>query len=423
MASKYRQRDESLYTEEPIDEKYSNDPHILSWWTDTHDLILITRIKRYRWLWHKGVADRGVSDDILDITPEATITHWRDIDPLCRGRTIKKVLTDFARSRARDAGLLSHLRPAEWKTCKLCGEPFIEDSLPLPLIRRIGINQIVFCGPCLTDIFFNDVSVRGTQDIAHDDALSYMRELASILGYVPPRDFGTTPEDTASLTTEQQLAIFEVLQRRPSIQRVRELFGSWFQALVDAGVLEDGTQQMVLGTKCLAKDGHVCLSLGEKTIDDLLSSLGITHNKEVLYPEGNYRADFVARDLFIEYLGLAGNPDYDAKTKLKQRVCKKHGIKLLLIYPKDLIARDKLVDKMIDALIDGGEAYEPTQARTRAHGQLSLFDGLERDSDSSTDGTTDDNVSHALDYDVNGQLYLFPDAPISRQLLLFPPRW
>ncbi len=325
MASKYRQRDKSLYTEPPINEEYANNPHILPWWTDTHDLVILARIKRYRWLWHKGIADRGVSDDLLDITPDATINQWRDTDPLCRGRTIKSVLTDFARAHARDAGLISYLKPAEWTTCRLCAEPFIEDSLPLPLIRRIGINQIVFCGPCLTDIYFNEVSVRGTHDISHEDVLSYVQELASLLDYVPPRDFGTTPEDTASLTTEQQRAIFELLQRRPSIQRVRELFGSWFQALVEAGVLEDGAQQMGRGTKCLAKDGHVCLSLGEKTIDDVLSSLGVRHTKEVLYPEGNYRADFVARGVFIEYLGLAGDPAYDAKTKLKQRVGPAHG--------------------------------------------------------------------------------------------------
>ncbi len=201
MTSKYRQRDESLYTEPPINEEYANNPHILSWWTDTHDLVILTRIKRYRWLWHKGIADRSVSDDLLDITPDATINHWRDTDPLCRGRTIKSVLTDFARARARDAGLISHLKSAGWTTCRLCGESFIEDSLPLPLIRRISINRIVFCSPCLTDIYFNDVSVRGTHDISHEDTLSYVQELAATLGYVPPRDFGTTPEDTASLTT------------------------------------------------------------------------------------------------------------------------------------------------------------------------------------------------------------------------------
>ncbi len=65
MASKYRQRDESLYTEPPINEEYANNPHILPWWTDTHDLVILARIKRYRWLWHKGIADRGVSDDLL----------------------------------------------------------------------------------------------------------------------------------------------------------------------------------------------------------------------------------------------------------------------------------------------------------------------------------------------------------------------
>jgi len=41
MASKYRQRDESLYTEPPINEEYANNPHIMPWWTDTHDLVIL----------------------------------------------------------------------------------------------------------------------------------------------------------------------------------------------------------------------------------------------------------------------------------------------------------------------------------------------------------------------------------------------
>jgi len=89
---------------------------------------------------------------------------------------------------------------------------------------------------------------------------------------------------------------------------------------------------------------------------------------------------------------------------------------------KDLIARDKLVDTMIEALIDGAAEYDPTYARMTARGQLSLFDERERSSTSAVDETTNDDRPHALDYDVNGQLYLFPDAPISRQLLLFLPR-
>jgi len=110
---------------------------------------------------------------------------------------------------------------------------------------------------------------------------------------------------------------------------VKTLFGSWLKALIEAEVLEDGARRTSRGTQCLAKDGHVCLSLGEKTIDDLLHSHGITHEKEYPYPERDFRADFLVDGVFIEYFGLTGDPDYDAKTRLKQRICKKHEIKLI----------------------------------------------------------------------------------------------
>ena len=100
----------------------------------------------------------------------------------------------------------------------------------------------------------------------------------------------------------------------------------------------------------MAKDGHVCLSLGEKTIDDFLYSRGIPHDKEPSYPEGNFRADFMVDGVLIEYLGLTGDPDYDAKTKLKQRICRKHGLRLIAVYPSDLVSTKKLEAKLLRGL-------------------------------------------------------------------------
>jgi len=107
---------------------------------------------------------------------------------------------------------------------------------------------------------------------------------------------------------------------------------------------------MVRGTQCLAKDGHVCLSLGEKTIDDLLHAHGISHDKEPRYPGSNYRADFLVGDVYIEFFGLTGNAEYDAKTKRKQRLCREKGIELVSIYPKDLVSVKQLQRKLLTKL-------------------------------------------------------------------------
>jgi len=128
------------------------------------------------------------------------------------------------------------------------------------------------------------------------------------------------------------------------------VFGSWLNALIQAEILEDGTRRTSRGTQTLARDGHVCLSLGEKTIDDYLYERNVAHEKEPHYPEGNYRADFQIGDTFVEYFGLKGNPEYDQKTKLKQDLCKKHGIQLISIYPADLVSLKSLDKKLAPIL-------------------------------------------------------------------------
>lgn len=98
---------------------------------------------------------------------------------------------------------------------------------------------------------------------------------------------------------------------------------------------------------CLAKDGHTCLSLTEKTIDDFLCDHGIPHTKEPSYPGSKYRADFEVKGSFIEYFGLAGEPSYDQRIKDKKALAKDAGINLVSIYPKDLINRDWLIRTLL----------------------------------------------------------------------------
>lgn len=116
--------------------------------------------------------------------------------------------------------------------------------------------------------------------------------------------------------------------------------------MIEAGILEDGTRRSSMGTQCLAKDGHVCFSLGEKTIDDLLFELNIPHTKEPYYPEGNYRGDFLIGDVIIEYFGLIGNVEYDKKVEIKRQIAKMHNLSMIEIFPKDLIDTRKLIEKL-----------------------------------------------------------------------------
>ena len=67
----------------------------------------------------------------------------------------------MSRDRARaQLGMSKQYRAPEWKTCPMCGEIFIESSLPQPLIDRLGAEQIDFCTPCLRGVF---CKAQGTQ--------------------------------------------------------------------------------------------------------------------------------------------------------------------------------------------------------------------------------------------------------------------
>ncbi|WP_029291402.1 hypothetical protein [Cellulomonas sp. HZM] len=116
----------------------------------------------------------------------------------------------------------------------------------------------------------------------------------------------------------------------------RSQYGTWFGALVASGLISDGAQRMVVGTRVLANDGHMCTSLGEKTIDDWLHGLGVEHSREPVYPGSQKRADFRIGDMFIEYFGLAGVPAYDRKSELKRNLARDAGILLVEITPSDL---------------------------------------------------------------------------------------
>ena len=336
----YDQREKSAYGNFSVKRSYCKNPHILKWWTSKHDQLIVKQIEKEQWLWYWGI-----TDEIAKTTSTEVIDTWRQEDPLCSKYAWYNVLMYFAASRAQVLGLTRKIRKPKWKICPLCSKRFIEDSLPVPLVRRLGIDHLDFCAPCLSESLF-----QGSDTLSKEEVLSYLRDLADTLQRVPNQNFGEGVDDLQGLDYQERLALLQLLKRKPTVRRVKELFGSWLKALVEAEILEDGTRRASLGTQCLAKDGHICLSLGEKTIDDLLHSRGIAHEKEPHYPEGNFRADFLVDGIFIEYFGLKGDSDYDAKTRLKQRICKKHGIRLISIYPSDLVSLKKLNKKLLEGL-------------------------------------------------------------------------
>ena len=101
-------------------------------------------------------------------------------------------------------------------------------------------------------------------------------------------------------------------------------------------------------------DGHTCLSLDEQRIDDWLHVHDLDHEREPNYPQhpsfnptGKRRADWKVREIFIEYFGLVGDPEYEKKMDEKILLAQEFNIPLIAIYPADI---EKLDERLCSLL-------------------------------------------------------------------------
>ena len=156
-----------------------------------------------------------------------------------------------------------------------------------------------------------------------------------MIGKVPTQDFDSY---IYYFSTPDSIREFlKLMYTIPSPDQLKESFGSFFGAIVKAGILPDGAKRMKIGTMVLADDGDVCFSLVERDIDNYLFAGGIAHKKEPPYPEGDMRADWEIFGggcrVFVEYFGLMNNADYIQKAKTKGEIAARHGIRLIELFP------------------------------------------------------------------------------------------
>ena len=91
------------------------------------------------------------------------------------------------------------------------------------------------------------------------------------------------------------------------------------------------------------EDGHIVKSIAEQTIDNYLCEKAIFHGYELPLDIGTdkpLKPDFCLKDylskgenVYIEYFGLKGQPDYDKKTAYKMEHYRKNKITLICLYP------------------------------------------------------------------------------------------
>lgn len=175
----------------------------------------------------------------------------------------------------------------------------------------------------------------GKQKGKKSDSLRALKKYADFLGHVPNRD---PAYELKNLRNKNEMGtLIKLLQDVRSSHWYASEYGSYFEALVAAHVLPDGSQRMARGTRVLAVDGDLCFSMKEKAIDDFLFKRKIAHVKEALYPNCKMRSDWEIyhnnERYFVEYFGMMDNSEYAEKAARKKEICKQNNIHLVEIYP------------------------------------------------------------------------------------------
>ena len=99
-----------------------------------------------------------------------------------------------------------------------------------------------------------------------------------------------------------------------------------------------------------AEDGHYVKSRAELIIDDWLYRHGIRHAYEHRLPtEEEIFCDFYLPDydIYIEYWGGEGDPDYDKRKAYKKEIYRKYGFRLIEIHADEILQIDDALKRKL----------------------------------------------------------------------------
>lgn len=212
--------------------------------------------------------------------------------------------------------------------CQLCAAPGRAFTAP------ISIEQLTYCQACLeraatglkTDRTTSAAAVARLGKLEFDNTPMLESQLSTL--HIDP---------TAPVTGRH---LDELLLLRFTLYRGHH---AWTRLLIESGLAGDGIRGS-RGTTISARDGHLCLSLGEKAVCDFLHQHDIEHAREPRYPAepslnpgGLRRADWLLADgTFVELWGLPDDPTYAAKMKQKRQLAARHGLTLVELTAADL---------------------------------------------------------------------------------------
>lgn len=232
-------------------------------------------------------------------------------------------------------GLTEH-RPA--MSCVLCGQDFWPQELNGLYLVKTGVPR--YCADChgLRSDVWRKVPI--DEDSRKAKSLRAIELVSELTGLFPFKNLKR--QVIGHLEPEERDRWFMAQVFMPD-RSAGELFGSWDQMLsltTSIGVRpRKGRGGYVSTSDC----GHVCYSLGERTICDFLSSKVVEHEKEPVYPNhselnpsGKLRADWLVQGIWVELAGYPDDTAYMKKMAQKQELAKVAGLKHLVVMPTDL---------------------------------------------------------------------------------------
>ena len=307
-------------------------------WDADCDEILLKLVKKYAW-----DASVYIGEAITDHWPPGKLQDFVQACEKNKTRSHYKLLSQYGELRLTQMNV--KVRKPRLLECANCGREFIEWSIRPSMAKRVSY-KIQFCADCYKSVFWPSNDDARYEQIDDDTMLDKLYALAVAMDNVPMATFMRNPS-FVTISGEKQVVIVKALLDMPPYKVYLKRFDSWLRALILAGVLEEGTQQTSRGIRCIAADGHECLSLAEKIVDDWLTDHNISHEKEPFYPyhvrlnPSGMRADWKVNDILIEYAGLMSEPEYAAKMETKKELAKEFGFSLIVIRPDDLLGLEQ----------------------------------------------------------------------------------
>lgn len=126
------------------------------------------------------------------------------------------------------------------------------------------------------------------------------------------------------------------------VTAAKRLFGSYNKALLACGIPPNSFKYQKNAVVC--KDGHTCDSINESYVDEWLFTHNIPHTPHTKYPvDRKFMCDFFlpTKGIWLEFLGIYSNKQYDSHYEEKLLYLKEHGIHPICLYPSDLNKLDR----------------------------------------------------------------------------------